>query len=333
MSDSAGGELLSVELLSVVVPMYCEADIVHELHRQLLEALEPLDVAFEIVFVDDGSTDATLAVVRRLAADDPRVRYVALSRNFGKESAMLAGLRRARGTSVLLMDADLQHPPALIASLLESHRAGFDQVVARRTRSGDPRTRSWFARFYYRAVKRLADVEIIDGVGDFRLLSRRAVDAILSLEETNRFSKGLFAWIGFDTAVVEYDNVPRAGGRSRWSAGRLINYGVQGIVSFNDRPLRAAIYLGSAVTGLAGLYVAYIIVQTVVSGVRTPGYVTLITAMVVMSGLQLLFLGIMGEYVGKIYFEAKRRPHYLVKETEEMVAPSVAAVRRTPSHR
>jgi polyisoprenyl-phosphate glycosyltransferase len=217
--------------------------------------------------------------------------------------------------------------------LLDSHRAGFDQVVARRTRAGDPKARSWFAWFYYRAVRRLADVEIIDGVGDFRLLSRRAVDAILSLDETNRFSKGLFAWIGFDTAVVEYDNVPRAGSRSRWSAGRLINYGVQGIVSFNDRPLRAAIYLGSVVTGLAGLYVAYIIVQTVASGVRTPGYVTLITVMVVMSGLQLLFLGIMGEYVGKIYFEAKRRPHYLVKETEEMMSPSVPGVRRTPSHR
>ena len=332
MSDHLERDLRD-ELLSVVVPMFCEADIVRELHRQLLAALEAIDVPFELVFVDDGSTDATLDIVRTLAADDLRLRYVALSRNFGKEAAMLAGLRRARGSIVVLMDADLQHPPALIASMLESYRAGFDQVVARRTRTGDPRTRSWFAWFYYRAVKRLADVELVDGVGDFRLLSRRAVDAILSLEETNRFSKGLFAWIGFDTAVVEYDNVPRASSKSRWSASRLFNYGVQGIVSFNDRPLRAAIYLGSAVTALAGLYVVYIIVQTVVSGVRTPGYVTLITVMVVMSGLQLLFLGIMGEYVGKIYFEAKRRPHYLVKETEEIPSRSGPDVRRTPSHR
>lgn len=319
-------------LLSVVVPCYQEESNVLSAWEAIRAATATLDADLEVVFVDDGSTDATLLRLRSLAEREPQVRYLSFSRNFGKESAMLAGLAHARGDAVVIMDGDLQHPPELIEQLLARHAEGYDQVVARRTRSGDRRSRTLTARMYYAVVNRLVDVRLDDGMGDFRLLSRTATEALLAMQEYNRFSKGLFAWIGYPTAVVDYDNVTRAAGRTTWSFKRLLDYGIDGVLSFNNKPLRVAVYLGLLTTLLSAAYVAWIIIGAVLYGVESPGYVTLITAILGLGGLQLIFLGIVGEYIGRIYFETKRRPHYLVKESgglpdREVIAEAVSPPR------
>lgn len=303
-------------LLSVVVPCHDEERVLPELVAQIGAAVERATVELEVVLVDDGSRDGTAGVLRDLHAADPRVRYVTLSRNFGKEAAMLAGLSFARGDAVVLMDADLQHPPRLLLEMLDLHDQGYDKVVARRTRDGDAFGRTLLSRLYYRLVNSLVEVRIEDGVGDFRLLSRRAVDALLQLGEYNRFSKGLFAWIGFPTATIDYRNEARYGGdTSRWTLRRLLNYGIDGVMSFNNAPLRLAIYVGLVVTALAFGYAGFLVVAAMVQGIIVPGYVTLVAAVIGLGGLQLLFLGVIGEYVGRIYYETKNRPHYLVAET------------------
>lgn len=314
-------------LISLVVPCFHEADIVRRFHSHVAREIAPLAAVaeFEFVYVDDGSRDATLDHLRDIAATDPRVRYVSFSRNFGKESAMLAGLRHATGDAVVIMDADLQHPPELIDRMITLHSQGHDQVVARRTRTGDRVTRTLTARAYYRLVNRLVDVELVDGVGDFRLLSRRAVDAVLRLTEYNRFSKGLFAWIGFPTATFTYENLAREQGRSKWTFGKLLNYGLDGVLSFNNKPLRAALYLGLILLTCAMAYTAWIVGDALVNGVETPGYVTLLVAVTALSGVQMVMVGVVGEYVGRIYYETKRRPHFLVSETNTSARPAVGA--------
>jgi len=319
-------------LLSVVVPCHDEEDVLPDLLEQVFASLATGDVDIEVVLVDDGSKDATRRRMRELHERDRRVRYVSLSRNFGKESAMLAGLSYARGDAVVIMDADLQHPPSVVLEMLELYDQGYDQVVARRTRDGDAFGRTVMSRLYYRLVNSMVEVSMEDGVGDFRLLSRRAVDALLQMGEYNRFSKGLFSWIGFTMATVDYKNVARqGGGASRWSFRRLLNYGMDGVMSFNNAPLRMAIYLGAVVTALSFAYVLYIIAAAVVQGVTVPGYVTLVAAVLGLGGLQLLFLGVIGEYVGRIYYEAKKRPHFLVAETSPGAEPMAGAARGCPS--
>ncbi len=301
--------------LSVVVPCFNEEHGLADLHARLAAVLPEVTPDFEVVLVDDGSSDRTLAGMRELAAADAHVRYVALSRNFGKESAMLAGLAQANGDVVAIMDADLQHPPELLAQMIELLGKGFDQVVARRDRKGEGRLRSLSSKTYYKMMNRLVDVRLRDGEGDYRVMTRRAVEALLSLGEYNRFSKGLFAWIGFDTAVIDYQNVQRSTGTTKWTFRKLLNYGIDGVVSFNNKPLRLAVYIGLVVTLLAFAYAGYVIIDVLASGVDAPGYATLMVGIAGLGGLQLLFLGIVGEYVGRIYYEAKRRPHFLVKET------------------
>jgi glycosyltransferase involved in cell wall biosynthesis len=228
---------------------------------------------------------------------------------------MLAGLRMARGDAVVLMDADLQHPPHLLPRMLELHRHGYDQVVAQRDRTGEGRLRTVLSQAYYRLVRRSMDVEVVDGAGDFRLLSRRAVDALLTMPESNRFSKGLFSWIGFDTVSFTYTNVRRAAGRSKWGGRRLVEYGIDGLLSFNSRPLRLAIHTGLWLFLSAFAYALWVVGNVLLDGVDTPGYATLIAAVVGLAGIQLATLGVIGEYVGRIYHEVKGRPHYVVRES------------------
>jgi glycosyltransferase involved in cell wall biosynthesis len=302
--------------LSVVVPCYNEEAVIELFDARVRAALSGLDVDYELCYVDDGSSDATLDRLRGLAqVHDGNTRYVSFSRNFGKESGMLAGLREATGDAVVLMDADLQHPPELIGRMLELYDRGHDQVVARRNRDGDRFMRSLASRLYYRLINRMIDVRLTDGSGDFRLLSRAAVDALLSLPEYNRFSKGLFSWIGFDTVTFDYTNVAREAGATKWRFGALINYGIDGVISFNSRPLRLGIHVGLVLAALAALYTAWIIVAAVVVGIETPGYMTLLAAIVGLGGLQMAMLGLVGEYIGRIYYESKRRPHFLIRET------------------
>lgn len=288
--------------LSVVVPCYNEERALPRLHAALGGVLPALAPEHEIVVVDDGSADGTLSVARSLAAADPRFRYVALSRNFGKEAALLAGLQRARGDRVAIMDADLQHPPELLGRMLALLDAGHDQVVACRDRRGEPWSRTVPARVFYRLFNRLAEVPMRDGAGDFRVLTRRALRAVLAMPEQHRFTKGLFAWVGFDTAHVPLPHVPRRGGRSQWSWRGLVEHAVDGVTSFHHRPLRFAAHLGAVVlAGAAGCLLA---------GARP-----LSAGLLASSGLQLVCLGVLGEYLGRIHVEAKRRPHYVVRET------------------
>lgn len=307
-------------LLSVVVPCHNEERVLDALVSELLATVDAGDAAFdgveaEVILVDDGSRDRTLDLIRAHHDRDPRVRYVSLTRNFGKEAAMFAGLSYARGDAVVIMDADLQHPPALLGRMLQAHRGGADQVVARRTRDGEPVVRRGLARAYYKLANALVDVPLEDGVGDFRLLSRRAVDAVLAMRESNRFSKGLFAWVGFPQVTLDYANEGRrGGGTSRWSVRRLVNYGLDGIMSFNSAPLRMALYLGLAVIVLSVAYLAWLLVGWAASGVDVPGYITIIAAILGLGGVQLIVLGIIGEYVGRIYSEVKRRPPFIVAD-------------------
>ncbi|WP_422733210.1 glycosyltransferase family 2 protein [Micromonospora sp. WMMD558] len=305
--------------LSVVVPCYNEEASVERLHAAVTAAIAELsDVDLEMVYVDDGSADGTLAALRRLAAADPSVCYTSLSRNFGKEAAMLAGLERASGDAVVIIDADLQHPPRLLPHMVALYRQGFDQVIARRDRHGDRLLRMLASRSFYRLVNWWIDVRLLDGAGDFRLLSRLAVDAVLAMPEYNRFSKGLFSWIGFRTVVVAHRNESRRAGRSRWTFGTLFNYAFDGLLSFNNRPLRLAIYGGLSLTLIAVVYMAWVVADAVSKGIDVPGYTTIIVSVIGLGGLQMTILGVIGEYIGRIYYETKRRPHYLVQETEDL---------------
>ncbi|MFE7327228.1 glycosyltransferase family 2 protein [Streptomyces sp. NPDC057565] len=306
-------------LISLVVPCFNEEEILGCFHARVTEQMTRLGHDFQLVYVDDGSADRTLPVLEELAATDPRTRYLSFSRNFGKEAAMLAGLQHADGDAVVIMDADLQHPPELIGRMLEEHARGYDQVIARRTRKGDRLTRTLGARSYYWLINRLVDVELVDGVGDFRLLSRRTVDAVLELTEYNRFSKGLFAWVGFPTTTFGYENAVREQGSSAWTFGKLLNYGLDGLLSFNNKPLRAALYLGMVLMSVALVYAAWIVGFALMKGVDTPGYVTLIVVVTALAGVQMVIVGVVGEYVGRIYYEVKRRPHFLVKAGNTVV--------------
>lgn len=316
--------------VSIVVPCFNEDAVIRTFHHSLISVLETTRHPFEICYVDDGSSDRTREQLRALATADHRVRYTSFSRNFGKEAAMLAGLRMSRGDAVVVMDADLQHPPGLVPHMLRLRQHGYDQVVARRDRSGEGAVRSVLSSAYYRAMGRCMEVEVVDGEGDFRLLSRTAVDAVLALPEANRFSKGIFSWIGFDTISFAYHNASRAAGCSKWDVRRLLNYGIDGLISFNSRPLRLAIYAGLTLSLAAFAYAMWIVADVALHGVRVPGFATLLAVVVAIGGVQLATLGIIGEYVGRIYGEAKHRPLYVVRETESS-RQDHGAVKNDPS--
>ena len=328
MSDPSGHAVA----LSVVVPCYNEEESLPQLVKVLGEVLPRVADTFEVILVDDGSRDRTLEMLREVNAADARFRYLALSRNFGKESAMLAGLSQARGAAVAIMDGDLQHPPQLLEKMVPLLGEGYHQVVARRTRDDDPVFRTFLSRLYYRMINRLIDVELEDGVGDFRVLSSEAVRALLSLGETNRFSKGLFAWIGFPTAVVDYENVSREAGTTKWRLRDLFNYGLDGVISFNYRPLRLSIWFGLLVMAVAIGYAGWVLADAVIHGNSAPGYVTIICAVTGFGGVQLILLGVIGEYLGRIYAETKRRPLFLLRESSDGPGRTPITVDLGPDH-
>lgn len=303
----------------VLVPTRHEASNVTAVAQRVETTLAATGLSWRLVFVDD-SDDETVAVLAGLAAVSCHISVLhrpPAERAGGLAGALLAGLEVAESRWVAVMDADLQHPPELLVDMVKHYRAGAHQVVAQRDRAGDPWFRRVASRTFYRIVNALVDVKLVDGAGDFRLLSRRACDALLELSEYNRFSKGLFSWIGFNPVYLPYANVARATGRTRWTLRGLARYAVDGVMSFNDRPLRLAVYIGLPITLFAFGYMIWVIVQAIIHGVSTPGYVTVVTAVIAFGGLQMLLLGIMGEYLGRVYYETKRRPHYLVGETDE----------------
>lgn len=304
-----------VKKISVIIPCFNEEEIIDRTAKTVQKNISQIGDLYEIIFIDDGSSDHTIDRLRKLSEDNESIQYISFSRNFGKESAMLAGLKECTGDCAVIMDADLQHPPELIAEMVRKYEEGYDQVIARRDRKGDSKRGTFFAKLYYKIVNELVDVQMIDGAGDFRLLSRKAVDAIVSLKENNRFSKGLFSWIGYKQAYIEYENRARAAGISKWSFRKLLSYGMDGIFSFNNKPLRICIYLGAFLVGIGILYLIYLLIQIILYGVDVPGYFTTILLITCLSGAQLLSIGIIGEYIGRIYYEVKERPNYLIQES------------------
>jgi glycosyltransferase involved in cell wall biosynthesis len=325
-ADGAGEAVESCHL-SVIVPVYNEQEAVPEFQRRLKVVLDDLRRSSEVVYVDDGSTDGTLALLRDLRKGDPRVAVLSLSRNFGKEIALTAGIDHARGDAVIVIDADLQDPPELIPELIQEWQRGFDVVYATRaSRRGESLIRRATAYVFYRVIQRVSRVRIPEDTGDFRLLSRRAVEALRRIREQHRFMKGLFAWIGYPQTAVPYRRDPRIAGRTKWSLWQLWNFALEGITSFTTLPLKVATYFGLTIALAAFCYAVLIVLKTLLRGDPVPGYPSLMVVLLFLGGIQLMFIGIVGEYLGRIFDETKARPLYFVAafEPSERAAASKA---------
>jgi polyisoprenyl-phosphate glycosyltransferase len=299
--------------LSVVVPAYNEATGLDRFHHRLVAALDGLGT-WEVVYVNDGSTDATLSVIDALHIADDRIAVISLSRNFGQETAITAGLDHAVGDAVVIIDADLQDPPELIPDLVAHWRAGFDMVYAkRRSRAGDSWVKRGTAKCFYRLMHHMGDLKIPQDTGDFRLMSRRVVDAVRQLREQHRYMKGIFAWVGYPTTFVVYDREARCAGTTKWSYWKLWNLAIEGITSFTVLPLKLATYVGLSVAMMSVIYAAVVTVKKLIIGNPVAGYPSLMTVVLFLGGVQLVFLGVIGEYVGRVFNETKQRPLYLVE--------------------
>lgn len=302
-------------LLSIVVPAYNEQDVLPEFHRRISDVLASVAMDAEIIYINDGSSDGTLGLLHTLHDADERVAIVDLSRNFGKEIALSAGLHKANGDAVIVIDADLQDPPELIPQLIEEWHNGYDVVYAKRKRrEGESLLKKLTARFFYRLMRKVGHVKLPADTGDYRLLSARAVAAINSLGEHHRFMKGLFTWIGFKQKAVLYDRDPRHAGQSKWNYWRLWNLAIEGITSFTTAPLKFATYFGLLTAVGAFLYGAYMVITTLLYGNPVPGYPSLIVIVLFLGGAQLMAIGVLGEYIGRIFTETKRRPLYFLNE-------------------
>ena len=305
--------------LTLVVPAYNEQDAIPLFYEEALRVEGELPgVEVEYLFIDDGSRDQTMEVLRQLHAQDPRVHYVSFSRNFGKEAAIYAGLENAKGDYVAILDADLQDPPSLLPEMLHAiQEEGYDCVGSRRvTRKGEPPIRSFFARMFYRIMNKISSADIVDGARDFQLMNRKVVNAILSMGEYNRFSKGIFGWVGFRKKWLEYENIERAAGETKWSFWKLFVYALDGIVAFSTTPLVIASVMGILFCLVAFIAIIFIIVRTLIFGDPTSGWPSMVCIIMFIAGIQLLCMGILGQYLAKTYLETKRRPLYLVEETD-----------------
>lgn len=304
-------------MISIIVPCFNEQEALPLFYQEASAVLKTLEGGYEMLFVNDGSADGTLDVLRKLAAQDEHVFYLSFSRNFGKESAMYAGFCNVHGDYVAVLDADLQHPPALLPEMLRLLESGeYDSVAARRTsRKGESPVRSWFSRRFYEVINKISDADLVDGVTDFRLMKRSMVDAIVAMGEYNRFSKGIFGWIGFRTCFLPYENVERVAGETKWSFWKLFHYAIDGIVNFSQVPLSIASWFGIAMTFFAFVMIVFIVVRKLLFGDPVAGWASLICVIIFVGGIQLFCLGIMGQYIAKTYMETKKRPHYILAES------------------
>lgn len=309
---------MMAELISLVVPCYNEEQSLPYFWKETTAVMRQMDyLDFEVIFVDDGSRDKTLEVLRALAASDSRVKYLSFSRNFGKEAAMYAGLEHAKGDYAAVMDADLQDPPALLEEMYRAvTQEGYDSAATRRvTRKGEPPIRSFFARMFYKIINKMADVEIVDGARDFRLMNRKFLNALLELKERNRFSKGLFGWVGFKTKWLEFENVERVAGETKWSFWKLFKYSIEGIVAFTTTPLTLASFMGFLLCMVALCSTVFIVVRKLLFGDPVSGWASTASIITFIGGIQLFFMGIFGQYLAKAYTEIKNRPIYIVAES------------------
>ena len=306
------------DLISIIVPCYNEEESLRLFHQAVRKTEKEMpDCRFEILLINDGSKDKTVEVMRELAKEDPDVSYFSLSRNFGKEAAMFAGFCNARGDYAAVMDADLQDPPDLLPEMYRILKSGeYDSVAARRvSRAGEPPIRSWFARRFYSLINKISEADIVDGARDFRLMKREMVDAILAMSESNRFSKGIFGWIGFRTYWMPYKNVERVAGETKWSFWGLLGYAIDGIVNFSHVPLDIASWFGILMTGISFLAILFIIVRKLLFGDPVAGWASTACIITFIGGIQLLCLGIMGKYLATVYQEVKKRPHFIISAT------------------
>lgn len=310
-----------MSLLTVVVPCYNEEEAIPFFYEEMLKTIEVFNkdfpsVEFEMLFIDDGSKDKTLKVLREYNEKDKRVRYVSFSRNFGKEAGIYAGLDNAKGDYVVIMDADLQDPPSLLPEMFKAvTEEGFDSAATRRvTRKGEPVIRSFFARMFYKLMARISKTEIVDGARDYRIMTRQMVDAILSMGEYNRFTKGIYGWVGFETKWFEYENVERVAGETKWSFWKLFMYSIEGVIGFSTAPLVISSFFGILCMLLAFIMIVFIIIRKLIYGDPTSGWPSLVCIIMLIGGMQLSCIGIVGEYLAKTYLETKHRPIYIAKE-------------------
>lgn len=306
-----------MDIISVIVPCYNEEKALPYFYKEISKIASEMDkVEFEFIFIDDGSKDSTLNLLRNLKKCDERCRYISFSRNFGKEAAIYAGMENAKGDYVAMMDADLQDPPKLLKEMYDAIKnEGYDCAATRRVdRKGEPVIRSFFARKFYKMINRISKTDIVDGARDFRLMTRQMVDAILKMTEYNRFSKGIFGWVGYSTKWIAYENIDRVAGETKWSFWKLLIYALEGIIGFSTVPLSIAAIIGIIFFIVALIMIGFIIVRTLIWGDSTSGWPSLVCIIFFASGIQLFCTGILGQYLAKTYLETKKRPIYLVKE-------------------
>lgn len=304
--------------LDIIVPCYNEEEVLNIFYNTVSPILDGLeDVSASFIFVNDGSRDGTLDIIRGFAKKDSRVKYVSFSRNFGKEAAMLAGMKMSTADLVGIIDADLQHSPELIPDMVKAvTHEGYDIAASRRTdRKGEVRLKSAFSRSFYKVINRISDTNIEDGAQDYRIMKRKVVDAVISMPEYNRFSKGIFSWVGFKTKWFEHVNRERAAGNTKWSFWRLFSYAVDGIIGFSTAPLKISLYVGTFTSALGFVYALYTVIKTICFGSDVKGYPSIICAILIIGGLVLVSLGITGEYIARMYMEVKNRPVYIIDET------------------
>lgn len=307
-----------MDLITLIIPCYNEQESLPLLYPELVKVSQEMSgQSFEFLFVNDGSRDKTLELLRELAEKDERVKYISFSRNFGKESAMYAGLENASGDYVAFMDADMQDPPSLLPQMYKAvTEEGYDSAATRRvTRKGEPPIRSFFARMFYKIMNKISDTDIVDGTRDFRLMNRKFVDALLQMKEYNRFSKGLFGWVGYKTKWIEFENVERVAGETKWSFWSLFKYSIEGILAFTTAPLVIASVLGILLCFLAFVFIVFIIVRKICFNNSVDGWASMVCIISLLGGLQLFAIGVVGQYLAKLYLEIKNRPIYLIGET------------------
>lgn len=306
--------------ISLIIPCYNEEGCLPAFDSEIAKVVERMpEYEFEILFVNDGSVDGTLPLIRGFAEKRSYVRYLSFSRNFGKEAAMYAGFTNATGDYVAVMDADLQDPPELLPKMVKILESGeYDSVATRRVdRAGEPPIRSFFARMFYKLINKISDADIVDGARDYRLMKREMVDVIVGMGERNRFSKGIFGWIGFRTYWYAFENVERAAGETKWNFWKLFKYSIDGIISFSQMPLNIASWMGVACTGISLLAILFIVVRRLIFGDAVQGWASNMCVMIFIGGIQLFCLGVIGQYIGKTYVETKKRPHYIVSECSD----------------
>lgn len=304
-------------MVSIIVPCYNEAETLNYYYPSITAVLDKIGEEYELLFVDDGSKDETLKQLQKMASEDSKVKFISFSKNFGKEAAMIAGLKNTCGDYIVVMDADLQDPPELLEEMLKIIKTGeYDSVATRRVdRKGEPIIRSFFARMFYKLINKISDTEIVDGARDYRMMNRAMLEAILSMEEYNRFSKGIYGWVGFKTYWLSFENTERVAGETKWSFWKLFKYAIGGIINFSQVPLSVVSWIGTLSTFFSFVFLLFIMIRRLAFGNPVAGWASTIVVILFIGGVQLLSMGIMGQYLAKVYLEVKKRPHYIIAET------------------